>query len=42
MLLMRLAISILALTLLGLAFSLNSAQSGQNGPGVEAPAISYR
>jgi hypothetical protein len=42
MVLIRLAISIFALTLLGLAFSLNSAQSGQNGPGAQAPTISHR
>jgi hypothetical protein len=42
MLLIRLAISIFALTLLGLAFSLSSAQSGQNGSGVEAATFSQR
>jgi hypothetical protein len=40
MLLIRLAISIFALALLGLAFSLSSAQSGQNGRGAEAATFS--
>jgi hypothetical protein len=42
MLLIRLAISIFALTLLGLAFSLSSAQSRQNGSNIEPAMFSQR
>jgi hypothetical protein len=42
MLLIRLAISIFALTLLGLAFSLNSAQSQQDNRPAEAAAFIHR
>ncbi|HKS86549.1 MAG TPA: hypothetical protein VJR71_13795 [Pseudolabrys sp.] len=40
MILIRLAISIFALTLVGLAFSLNAAQSSQSGNTVEAQLFS--
>jgi hypothetical protein len=42
MLLIRLAISIFALTLLGLAFSLNAAQSNQNDPIADTATFTHR
>jgi hypothetical protein len=42
MLLIRLAISIFALTLLGLAFSLSSAQSQQGNQSAETTIVSHQ
>jgi hypothetical protein len=42
MLLIRLAISIFALTLLGLAFSLNAAQSEQNDRIADTATLTHR
>ena len=42
MLLIRLAISIFALTLLGLAFSLNAAQSEQNDRADQTATLTHR